>query len=379
MGWSFRIARVFGIDIKIHLTFLLILGLGAVQWGVPFGVNGALFGILLMILLFTCVTLHELGHSVVAQRFGITVREIVLLPLGGVALLARNPSRPLHELLIAIAGPLVNVFIAVGLLAVTGFSAAVGVLDGRGLIGGEFQPSVETLLFWLLAANVSLVLFNMIPAFPLDGGRVLRAVLAMFIGFQRATRIATVIGQIAAVIMGVIGIVSGNIILALVAIFIFLGAGQENAEGQVHTMLTTRRVGDFYNRHALTLEVGDRVSKVANYILTSYQPDFAVMQSGQLLGVITRDDVLRALGSDTRDLYVTGVMKRDVVRLTHLMTLEEARQAMMGNNVRVAAVYESETYLGLISLEDISEAFAVIAFQERQQQARRQEEQAGSA
>src|SRR5581483_5051654 len=175
MNWSFRIARVAGIDIKIHATFVLILLLGGWQWGSRFGPAGVLFGVLLMLLLLVCVTLHELGHSVVAQRFGVPVRAIVLLPLGGVALLSRNPAKPLHELLIAAAGPLVNVAIAIVLLAATGTTNVLGVLDGQGLIEGQLPgPSLQLLLAWLLAANASLVIFNLIPAFPLDGGRMLR-------------------------------------------------------------------------------------------------------------------------------------------------------------------------------------------------------------
>ena len=372
MNWSFRFARVAGIDIKIHITFFLILLLGALQWGGRFGAAGAVFGVLLMILLFVCVTLHELGHSLMARRFGVPTREIVLLPLGGVALLSRSPSKPLHELLIAAAGPLVNVAIAAALLAFTGASRALGVLDGQGLVPGEAQRlSFDLLMLWLLAANVSLVLFNLIPAFPLDGGRMLRALLAMFMGNQRATRVASVLGQLIAIGLGVFGFVSGNILLGLVAIFIFFGAGQERAEGQASTVLETRRVGDAYNKHALTLAIGDRVSKVAEYILTSYQPDFAVLHGGALAGVVTRDDVLRALATDPQDGYVTGIMRREVVRVDASASLDQAREALSAAGARVAAVYDADSFLGLVSLEDIAEAFAVIAFQQRQQDLRR--------
>src|SRR4029079_17599481 len=135
---------------------------------------------------------------------------------------------------------------------------------------GALQPSVETALFWLLQANVALVLFNLIPAFPLDGGRMLRALLAMVTDYQRATRIATLVGQAIALVLGLLGILSGNLLLTLVAVFIFFGAGQENIQGQARAVLRTRRVGHAYNKYALTLEVGDRVSKVVDYILTSY-------------------------------------------------------------------------------------------------------------
>jgi Zn-dependent protease len=374
MKWSFRIAQIAGIDIKIHLTFFLIVVLGAIAGGTSYGAVGAAFGAVLILLLFLCVTLHELGHGIAARAFGIPVREIILLPLGGLALLGRNPSKAWHELVIAAAGPLVNVFIAAVLLLVTGTALAFGIFDPATLeIGrGAFPaPSIPGLTLWLLQANILLVLFNMIPAFPLDGGRILRSALAMVIGFRRATRIATFLGQGIAIVMGILGILSGNFLLALVAVFIFLGAGQENAEGQARTMLDTMRVGDAYNRHALTLNIGDRVSKVVDYILTSYQPDFAVMQNNRLIGIVTREDVLRALASDTRDLYVTGIMQREFVRVPSSATLDEVRQVMSAQGTRVVAVYEGEIYLGLISVEDISEAYAVLSYLERQQEARR--------
>lgn len=375
MGWSFRILQVAGINIKVHATFFLILILGALPWGSQYGAQGAVFGVSLIILLFACVTLHELGHSIVAQLFGIPVREIILLPLGGVALLGRNPSKPIHELLIAIAGPLVNVVIAAILLLITGATAFLGILDPQGLVqGGEgmpsgaMPPSLTTLLLWLLQANIALVLFNMIPAFPLDGGRVLRAILAMFMPYQRATRIASQTGQIFALGFGLLGVLTGNFLLVLVAIFVFFGAGQENREGQAHTVLTTRRVGDAYNKYALTLAIGDRVSKVVDYILTSYQPDFAVMHGSDPIGIVTRDDVLQSLATTTQDAYVTMIMRRDIVRVDADTSLDEVRQTMSEKNQRVAAVYKDAIYLGLVSIEDIAEAFAVIAFQQRQQE-----------
>jgi Zn-dependent protease len=367
MGWSFRIARVADIDIKVHITFFLILILGGVQWaGITRQAQGALFGVVLMILLFTCVTLHELGHALAAKYFKIPVREITLLPLGGVALLSKNPEKPLHELVIAAAGPIVNIIIA-GLLAIpVGAQMRMSLLDGRGLLPEMSSTSLQTLLFWLFSANISLVVFNLIPAFPLDGGRILRALLAMAMGYPRATRIASAIGQIIAVGLGVYGVVSGQFLLVLTAIFIFFGAGQEGANiaPQGKTVLSTKRIGDAYNRHALTLQIGDRMSRAADYILTSYQPDFAVMQGARLLGVITRDDVLRSLATMPHDPYVTEVMTRDVFKLKAAQTLEEARDAMSAANTRIGAVYEGQSFLGLVSAEDLREAFALLMFEE---------------
>lgn len=363
MSWSFRLLRVLGIDIKVHFTFFLILPLAAWPYR-DFGVPGILFGIGLILMLFACVTLHELGHSLAARLFDIQTREIILLPLGGLALLGRIPSRPYQELIIALAGPLVNVVIAVGLLFVTGFGLLLGGLDSSSLMQIGGPPSLGGFLFWLLQANIALVLFNMIPAFPLDGGRVLRALLAMFLSYPRATRIAASIGQLLAVGLGILGFFT-NPLLVLVAVFIFFGAGQENVESQARTVLTTLRVGDAYNKHALTLTVGDRVSKAVDYILTSYQPDFAVMQGNAPIGIVTRDDVLRALNSGGQEVYVTMIMNREITQVDCRASLEEVRELMAERSVRVVAVYDGDVYLGLVSIEDISEAFAVAAYLQR--------------
>ena len=373
MGWSFRIARVDGIDIKVHISFFLILILGAVEWGGLTGtVDGALFGVVLMILLFTCVTLHELGHSIVAKLFGIPVREIILFPLGGVSNITKNPDKPFHDLLISIAGPLVNVLIALILAVVLGRVGVVSLLDGQGMVQELQAPSLQGMLLWLLAANVTLVIFNLIPAFPLDGGRAFRAILAMFLGYRRATRIASLVGELLAIVIGVYALISGNFVLALIAVIIFFGANQETATAESKTVLKTLRVGDAYNKNALTLTVGDRVHKVVDYLLTSYQPDFAVLQGSNLLGIVTRNDVLRAMASSPTDLFVTEIMQRNVVKVDASMTLQEVGERMQAQSARVAAVYNGTTYLGLVGLEDISEAFTILAFQQRQQQAREQ-------
>lgn len=371
MGWSFKIAQVAGIPIRLHITFFIIILLGAWQWAdrTADPVGGALFGAALMLALFLCVTLHELGHSLTARVFGIQTREILLLPLGGVAQLSKNPDQPRQELWIALAGPLVNVVIAL-ILILIGLTPQVNLfaylLDGRGL--SEILSSEQSLsnfLLWLLSANVSLVLFNLIPAFPLDGGRVLRALLAMWLGFPQATRIASGIGQVVAIGFGIFGLLSGNLLLALVAVFIFVGATQETAVAESKVVLTTRRLGDAYNRHVLTLQNGDRLSRVVDYLLTSYQPDFAVLFGKKLLGIVTRDDVMQALATQPQDLYVSEVMRREVLKLDANLTLDAARDQMGEQGVRVAAVYDGETFLGLISMEDIQEAFSVLMFNQR--------------
>lgn len=372
MKWSYRVARVAEIDIKIHVTFLLILLLGGIEWGADHGAAGFAFGVALMLALFACVVLHELGHSLAAKGYGIPVREIVLLPIGGVALLGRLPEKPRQELWVAAAGPLVNVVIAGVLYVVLGLAPGLAPLDGRGLLDGTIPtPSAGLFLQWLLAANVTLVVFNMIPAFPLDGGRMLRAGLAMATDSARATRTAAAIGQLAALGLGVLGILSGNFILALIAVFIFFGAGMESFQAQARTVLTTLRVGDAYNKYALTLSPGDRASRVVDFILTSYQPDFAVVLGDRLLGVVTRDDVRRVLSSRSDDPYVAEIMERDVPRVDARDSLDEVQSRLAETGARIAAVYAGESYLGLVSREDLSEATSVLLFTRRRREAER--------
>jgi CBS domain-containing protein len=239
----------------------------------------------------------------------------------------------------------------------------LGALEGRSLLETPIgPPSLAVLWGWLFTANVALAVFNMIPAFPMDGGRVLRAALALKMGFSRATRIATSVGQAIAFAFGLFGVLTGNFLLVLVAFFVFMGAGQERAEEQARTVLTTLRVGDAYNKHALTLVPGDHVSKVVDYILTSYQPDFAVLQGSGFLGVITRDDILKTLANEVTDLYVAGIMKREVLSVQASQGLDEVRRLLGEKGERIAAVMDGETFLGLVSAEDIGEALVVSSF-----------------
>lgn len=352
MNWSFSLGRVSNIDIRVHFTFFFILLLGAMQWGGSLG-NGqaALFGVLVTLLLFVCVLLHELGHSLVAQRLGIPVKQILLMPLGGVALLGRNPEKPKHELLIAVAGPLVNVAIIAALLVLTPLLG----IDMPSLAGGRPAPGLDTLVWWMLLANVSLVLFNLIPAFPLDGGRMFRALLAMRLGNLRATRIAARLGQVLAFGLGLLGLVTGNFLLVLIAVFIFFGAGAETVEAQARGILGSVKARDAANRYAVTLTVGDRLSTVAPLMMATQQADFAVMLSGQPIGVLRGADVQHALTTGTGDAYVTGIMQREFLRVDAEQNLYDVRNIMAERGASVAAVYEGDAYVGLLTMGGIQE------------------------
>jgi Zn-dependent protease/predicted transcriptional regulator len=309
------------------------------------------------------VTLHELGHSVVALKFGVPVREIILLPIGGVAMLRRIPRTPVKELAIAVAGPLVNVVIAIAIWLGLRVNVAMGRFNMDELVtAARSGPSAMLLLMWLLRANVALVLFNLIPAFPLDGGRIFRALLAIRMGHARATRVAAGVGQMLAVLLGMYGLMSGGVLMVFVAAFIFFAAAAEQNESRQRAVLAGQTVGDAYNRNAIVLSPNDRLSTVVRYILTGYQPDFAVTSAHELIGVVTRQDVIDALQRRVGDVPVSTMMQQHPLHLDASTSLDDALRKMSENNTRIAAVYDNEHFLGLISAEDIAEAFAVLQF-----------------
>ena len=221
MRSSLKVASIFGIEVRIHLTFLLFLVWIWFSYYQVAGFEGAVQGVLFILALFACVLLHEFGHAFAARGFGIETPDITLLPIGGVARLSRIPEEPWQELVVAIAGPLVNVVIAAALILVIHTNATLEQLEYLE------SPRIE-LLAKLASVNVMLVLFNLIPAFPMDGGRVLRALLAMAMPYARATQIAAWIGQGLAVVFGIVGIFV-NPWLIFIAFFIFAGAQQEAA------------------------------------------------------------------------------------------------------------------------------------------------------
>jgi Zn-dependent protease len=361
MTWSFSIANVRGIPLKIHVTFALLVFVVAAGWS-PLGPAGIAFGVLLMLLLFACVTLHEFGHALAAQRFGIPVREVVLLPIGGVALLGRNPRNAVQELVIAAAGPAVNVAIAVVLLPVLALLGEPMTLTPallRPAAGAEL--SLGDALRWLLSANVGLVLFNMVPAFPLDGGRILRGMLGLATDWATATRWATRTGQALAVLMGGYALFAGQLMLAVVALLVYFSAAATHADERARAVLATQRVGDACNRHAFALTEADRLSSVVRHMLTSYQPDFAVMRGPDLVGVVLRSDVYAALAAHHDDVPVTALM-RSCPRVDADGTLADVRATLEEASARVAAVFEGRRYLGLVGLDDIHEAEAILAF-----------------
>lgn len=348
-----------GIAIKMHITFLILIGYDVWIWRNN-GIEGIVFGVLLTLLLFVCVTFHELGHALAAKSVGIEVNEILLLPFGGVAFLNGLPKRPWHDIWIAAAGPLANIIILAILSLMVDFTTIDYGVNAFMIPTDTTVPSVSLALTALFASNMMLVIFNLLPALPLDGGRIIRAVLIMIVGERRGSVYTAFVGHAIALVMAYIGIMSGSVMLPFIAYIIFRSGEHDRNSTRARTLLDTKRVDMAYNRNAIVLAPNARISTVVDHILTSYQPDFAILQGNTLLGIVTRNDVIAALEQSTQDEYVTAIMQREFIRVSHTATLDDVRTKLQSQNSEVAAVYRNDEYLGLVSITDIDEAMLVI-------------------
>jgi Zn-dependent protease/predicted transcriptional regulator len=368
MGKNLAEFRLLGIDVKVHWSFILILAFGAFVYGAgPAGwVVGGIYGVLTFLLLFACVTLHEYGHALTARRFGIQTRSILLLPIGGVAHLERMPEKPVQELLITIAGPLVNFAIAALLVPVVflfGAEAASGLGQTSVLADNLREPSVLNLLLYLFLTNVLLGLFNLLPAFPMDGGRLLRALLAMAMPYTQATRAAVLVGRLVAVGMAMFGIFSGSITLLLVAFFVYVGGSAELEAVSSRAVLRGVRAGSAISPGAVTLYTSERVERAMDLILTTYQTDYPVLDlGGRFSGVLTRQhliDALRELGPDTRVVDVMAPSSK-IPEVSPSVDLATVWEIMSQRGSRIVAVRDGTQFLGIITSDDVSEVFQVV-------------------
>lgn len=366
MNWSLKLFKIKGIDVKVHLTFVLILVWAAYRWSVSTGegVQGALFGIVATLLLFLSVTLHELGHSFQALKYGVKVRDITLMPMGGLARMEEIPEDPNKEFRIAIAGPLVNFGIAALLIGIG------ALLDARALVSlEELQASLGSvswggLLAYLTSANLILGLFNLIPAFPMDGGRVLRALLAKKMDHAKATDIAAQVGRGFAFLMGLWGFMSGNWTLVLIAIFVWMGAGQESQGTQVKHTLGEATVSQAMTRSPHVLKVNDSLSKAVELTLSTSQADFPVLEWGstKFAGLIGEIDLLRGLQSLGADAAAREIMRTQIVFASPDEALHSAQQKMLKNRTRALPVLDEDGELiGLLTADDINEAYRLMA------------------
>jgi stage IV sporulation protein FB len=366
MSDSIRLFSVRGIVIRMHLTFPLILVWAVLQFGVftGQGIAGALFGVVVTLLLFGIVVLHELGHSLAAQYYGVTVKEIILLPLGGVAQLERIPEKPIQEFVIAIAGPAVNGVIAIVLIILNRLFGIGGPTEDASLMIAQIETGALDAVFnYIFVTNLFLAIFNLVPAFPLDGGRVLRALLASRMSYARATAIAVTLGQLLAWLMGLWGFLSGNFFLILIAIFIYVGAGQEGQMVQLRRVLGNLKVHQAYSRKAQTLQPQTTLQEVVQLLLSSFQTDFPVCDGEHMVGLVTYTRLVEALNQFKPETPVQQIMQTNVQPARPNDSLFDVQQRMMAERLDAVPVIEDGRFLGMLTSSDVSEVYRLLSAQ----------------
>jgi len=310
-------------------------------------------GIVFILALFTCVVLHEFGHALAARKYGIKTRDITLLPIGGVARLERMPDKPIQELWVALAGPAINVVIAAVLLAWLAFTSAFEPLATLGIAGGSL---VER----LLVVNVFLVLFNLIPAFPMDGGRVLRALLAMKMEYTRATQLAAGIGQGLALVFGFLGLFT-NPFLLFIALFVWIGAAQEAGMAQMKSALAGIPVGRAMLTDFHTLGAGDPLSRAVDLVLRGSQQDFPVLDGERIVGVLTRDGLFAALQQQGQEARVADAMRCESHVVDSFEMLETVFGRLHSDQCHTLPVTHHGKLVGLLTMENVGEFLAIQA------------------
>ncbi|MEM1056932.1 MAG: site-2 protease family protein [Bacteroidota bacterium] len=352
MGSSLRLGRFFGIDVLVHWTFALLF---VYVIGIVVVANRPLvdaIGLSILVLAtFGCVVLHEYGHALTARRYGVGTKDITLYPIGGVARLERMPEKPSEELAVAIAGPLVNVAIAVliwiGLLA----------------IGSGLNPPTASLMdpsagFWstLFYINVVLVVFNLIPAFPMDGGRVLRALLATRLSYVRATKIAATVGQVLAFGFAALGLIQGNIFLLIIAFFVFVGAQQEAAATTMRSAIRGLPVSQAMLTEFTTLGPGANVREAAERLMAGSEQEFPVLGvDGRLMGVLTRKRLVQALSEGGPETRVVDAMESVCAAVDANSMLDAALEKLQADECPLLPVERAGRLVGILTMENVAE------------------------
>lgn len=349
-AWSRRLVTLFGIDLYIHATFLLLVAF-LVLGNVAAGQSGVavLRAVLLMIAVFAAVVAHELGHALVARRFGVRTLDITLFPIGGIARLENIPEKPARQLVIALAGPAVNLGIAAGLMLVLVITK-LG-LDSSSFTGAPFLAQ----LLWI---NLSLAAFNLVPGFPMDGGRVLRALLAMRLPPERATEIAARVGQGVAVVFGLLGLFFSPFLI-VIGIFVWFGAQAEQSASKLKAALRGLSVQSAMITRFSSVGPEDTLASVVDRTLAGFQQDFPVVAGTKLVGVLTYANLLRGLATSGLAQRVGDVMTIDVERANPREPLEDALIRLYQEDRRVIAVMEGEALLGLLTIGNIGELLAL--------------------
>ncbi len=348
MKWSWKIGRFAGIDVFLHTTFLLLIGwVGFSYWMQTHSLSSTLQGVGFLLALFVSVVLHEYGHALTARRYGIKTRDITLLPIGGLARLERMPDKPIQEFWVALAGPFVNAVIAAVLFAYLVVSNTLAPLTGLSLTGGPFLER-------LMSVNLTLLLFNLIPAFPMDGGRVLRALMAMRMDYSRATHVAATIGQGMAFVFGFIGLFT-NPMLVFIALFVWIGAAQESGVAQVKTAIGGIPVSRVMLTDFQVLTPHDYLARAVQLILEGSQHDFPVVENDAVIGILTRGDLIKALSTRGQFTPVMEVMHRDFEVIHPGDMLEPVFSRLQECNCHIFPVVQDARLVGLLTAENVGE------------------------
>lgn len=351
MHWSWNVGSLAGIQFKVHTTFVLILIWVAVIHASD-GAAGIAAGLLFVLTLFGCVILHELGHALAARRYGIKTKDITLLPIGGVARLERMPEEPSQELVVALAGPAVNFAIAGALylwLAATGGWQPLSQLN---VASGSFVERI-------MIVNVFLAVFNLLPAFPMDGGRVLRALLATRMEYTRATQIAAGIGQGMALLLGFAGLMM-NPFLVFIALFVWIGAAQESSMVQMKSSLGGIPVSRAMLTHFRTIGPDDSLDHAVELILSGSQQDFPVVESDRVVGVLTRSDLFSALAKRTSGT-VRELMRTEFETADSHDMLEDSLRKLQGCACQTLPVTHGGRLVGLVTADNMGEFLIIQA------------------
>jgi Zn-dependent protease len=354
MKWSWRLGEVAGIGVYMHATFLLLIGWVALSHWLQEGTLAAtLAGVGFILALFLCVVLHEFGHALTARRYGIKTRDITLLPIGGVARLERMPDEPRQELWVALAGPAVNVVIAAVLFAWLQITGSLEPLSRLTMTGGPFVERI-------MMVNLSLVAFNLLPAFPMDGGRVVRALLAMRMEYTRATQVAASLGQGMALLLGFIGLFT-NPFLLFIAFFVWIGAAQEASMVQMKSALGGIPASRAMLTDFRTLSSHDTLAHAVELILTGSQQDFPVVDNGSVVGILTRGDLLVALGQRGQATPVADVMRREFQVVDSSEMLEIAFARLQSCKCHTMPVIHRGQLVGLLTMDNMGEFLMIQA------------------
>ena len=353
MRWSISIGKIAGTVVRIHVTFLIFLLIIGILVFRQNGAEAAWDAVAFITLVFTCIVLHEFGHILVARFFGVKTRDVTLFPIGGVANIERMPERPYQELLVAIAGPLVNLGIFLGLSLL--FSKELSDFDIA-----KINDTGTSLAIRIAAANLILMIFNLLPAFPMDGGRVLRALLAMWTTKSKATKIAASIGQGMALLIGFMGFF-GNPMLIVIAAFIFIAAGSEAETAAFHDIIHDLTIRDAMLEAPARLHPSDTIRKAIDHLLGSTENEFLVIdQAGTEIGTITRDMLLLALASHDDGTQISALMSRPEHAVYENDPLENALTIFEGCSDQALIVKDIHHEIsGLISRAAIAQAILI--------------------